>query len=81
MQPLPPSLCSRSPSGDQTLKVWDLQDWTLKVWDLETGKQVTTFTAGAPLRSCAVGPVEHVIVAGDGSGRVHFLSLELAEDN
>jgi WD40 repeat protein len=51
-------------------------DQTLKVWDLETGKVVATFTADAQLWSCAVGPDGLVIVAGDASGRVHFLSLE-----
>jgi WD40 repeat protein len=51
-------------------------DQTLKVWDLETGKVVAAFTADAPLLSCAVGPDGRGIVAGDGLGRVHFLSLE-----
>ena len=56
-------------------------DQTLKLWDLETGKIVAAFTADAPLLSCAVGPDGRVIVAGDASGRVHFLSLVLKDDN
>jgi WD40 repeat protein len=54
-------------------------DETLKVWDLETGEVVAAFTADAPLISCAVGPDGRAIVAGDASGRVHFLSLVLNE--
>jgi hypothetical protein len=49
-------------------------------WDLETGEVLGAFTADASLLSCAVGPVEGVIAAGDKSGQVHFLSLELNED-
>jgi WD40 repeat protein len=56
------------------------RDQTLKVWDLETGAVVTTFTCDAAALCCAfAGPRK--IVAGDGGGRVHFLSLELKEDN
>jgi WD40 repeat protein len=53
------------------------RDESLRVWDLATGKVVAAFTADAPLLSCAVGPDGRVIVAGDESGRVHFLSLEI----
>ena len=56
-------------------------DQTLRVWDLETGKVVAAFTADATLLSCAVGPDGRVFVAGDQSGRVHFLSLKLKDDN
>jgi WD40 repeat protein len=68
-----------TPDGKRAVSASD--DWTLKVWDLETGKVVAAFTADAPLLSCAVGPDGRVIVAGDESGRVHFLSLELKDDN
>jgi WD40 repeat protein len=56
-------------------------DSTLRVWDLGTGKVVAAFIADAQLLSCAVGPDGRVIVAGDISGRIHFLSLELKEDD
>jgi hypothetical protein len=46
------------------------------VWDLQTGKIVAAFTADASLRACAVVPDGRIIVAGDESGRVHFLTLE-----
>ena len=52
------------------------RDRTLKLWDLSHGKVVATFTADAKLLACAVGPDGRVIIAGDESGRVHFLSLE-----
>ena len=55
------------------------EDQTLKVWDLATGKVAAAFTADARLLSCAVGPDGRAILAGDESGRVHFLSLELKE--
>jgi WD40 repeat protein len=64
-----------TPDGKRALSA--SSDQTLKVWDLEIGKLLASFTADAPILSCAVGPVEHVIVAGDLSGRVHFLFLEL----
>lgn len=54
---------------------------TLKVWDLASRKVVATFMADAPLLSCAVGPDGRVIVVGDISGRIHFLSLGLKDDN
>jgi len=49
------------------------EDQTLKVWDLATGTVIATFTCDAPARCC--------VFAGDGSGRVHFLSLELKDGN
>jgi len=53
-------------------------DQTLKVWDLERGEVVTTFTGDGPIICCAVGPDGVTIVAGESSGRVHFLRLENA---
>ena len=49
---------------------------TLKLWDLETGKELATFTGEAEMSSCAVAPDGVTVVAGDRSGRVHFLRLE-----
>ncbi len=57
------------------------EDRTLKVWNLaEAGAEeypMATFQAGDALRSCAFAPDGVTIVAGDKSGRVHFLRLEL----
>ena len=51
-------------------------DTTLKVWELSTGHVVATFTAESPILCCAVASDGRTIVAGDSSGRVHFLRLE-----
>jgi hypothetical protein len=51
-------------------------DTTLKVWDLVGGTLVATFRGEGGLSACAVGSDGQTIVAGDVSGRVHFLRLE-----
>ena len=51
-------------------------DQTLKVWELSSGREVVTFTVEAPIMCCAVAPDGRMIVAGDQSGRVHFLRVE-----
>ena len=51
-------------------------DRTLKVWGLATGALLASFTGDASMRCCAVAPTGEVIVAGDVTGRVHFLRLE-----
>jgi len=50
-------------------------DYTVKVWNLNTGTVVATFTGDSPMLACAVGELG-TIVAGDQSGRIHFLRLE-----
>jgi len=54
-------------------------DYTLKVWDLETGEVLGIFNGESALYACAVSPDGKNIVAGDASGRVHFLRLEGVE--
>jgi WD40 repeat protein len=51
-------------------------DNTLKVWDLKSGQVITSFNGDGALRCCAVAPDGVTIVAGEESGRVHFLRLE-----
>ena len=51
-------------------------DNTLKIWDLETGKILASFTGESPLYCCAITPDRKTIVAGEQSGRVHFLRWE-----
>jgi WD40 repeat protein len=50
-------------------------DQTLRVWDLDTGKTVATFTGDGGIWCCAVAPDGLTIVAGESTGRVHFLRL------
>ena len=51
-------------------------DNTLRVWDLASGNETARFAADAILVCCATGVDGRAFVAGDASGRVHFLKLE-----
>jgi WD40 repeat protein len=51
-------------------------DNTLKLWNLETGEVIASFTGDGSINCCAVAPDGVTIVAGEASGRVHFLRLE-----
>jgi WD40 repeat protein len=55
-------------------------DRTLRLWDLETGKEIATFTGESGMKSCAIAPDGRMIVAGEISGRVHFLCLVEANE-
>jgi WD40 repeat protein len=52
-------------------------DRTLKVWELDSGRCLATFTVEYPIYCCAVARDGVTIVAGDASGTVHFLTLEM----
>ena len=67
-----------TPDGRRAVSASD--DQTLKVWDLESGELVVTFSGDGAIYACAVAPdggcpEDSIIVAGDRSGRVHFLRL------
>ncbi|WP_445244952.1 WD40 repeat domain-containing protein, partial [Microcoleus sp. OTE_8_concoct_300] len=51
-------------------------DCTLKIWDLLGGKEIASFSGDSGFDCCAVLPDGVTVVAGDRSGRVHFLRLE-----
>ncbi|MGB3507647.1 MAG: WD40 repeat domain-containing protein, partial [Microcoleaceae cyanobacterium] len=51
-------------------------DKTLKVWDLEKKKAIANFSVNSGLRCCTVAKDGVTVVAGDYSGRLHFLRLE-----
>ncbi|MEG3960526.1 WD40 repeat domain-containing protein, partial [Microcoleus sp. herbarium2] len=51
-------------------------DKTLKIWDLLGGKEIASFSGDSGFCCCAVLPDGVTVVAGDRSGRVHFLRLE-----
>jgi len=63
-----------TPDGKQVISV--SHDKTLKVWNLETRNIVASFKGDGELLACAVAPDGVTIVAGEASGRVHFLRLE-----
>ena len=63
-----------APDGKTAVSASD--DNTLKQWDLETGKEISTFIGDSPIICCAVSPDGLTIIAGESSGRVHFLRLE-----
>ena len=67
-----------SVTPDGTRAISASGDQTLRVWDLETGDVITRFTGESGLFACAVAPDGRTIVAGEQSGRVHFLRLEEA---
>lgn len=52
------------------------KDTTLKVWDFGTEKVIATFTGDSELKCYAVASDGVTIVAGESSGRVHFLRVE-----
>jgi NACHT domain- and WD repeat-containing protein len=51
------------------------QDYSVRVWNVMTGQPVATFTAEAPINACVYESELNCIIAGDQSGRVHFLRL------
>ncbi|MTJ28718.1 WD40 repeat domain-containing protein [Aphanizomenon sp. UHCC 0183] len=52
------------------------RDNTIKIWDLATRKEIATFTGESPINCCTVAPDGVTIVAGEESGRLHFLRLQ-----
>ena len=54
-------------------------DRTLRLWGLESGKEIATFTGESEVVGCALTPDGRTIVAGESSGRVHFLRLVEAD--
>ncbi len=60
--------------ADERLVVSASGDKSLRVWDVRTGEQIACLTGESMFISCAIGGTK--IVAGDNSGRVHFLQLE-----
>ena len=65
---------SLTPDGLKAVSASD--DKTLKLWDLKTEKELSTFTGDSPISCCSISPDGLTIVAGDSSGKVHFLCLE-----
>ncbi len=60
---------------DQRRVVSASDDRTLRVWDVDTARTGAVFTLDAPARTVAFVRDRRLLVAGDESGRVHFLDL------
>jgi WD40 repeat protein len=52
------------------------EDNTLKVWSLKTGEEVAAFSADSPFWSVVFSPDNCNIIAGEQSGRIHFLVFD-----
>jgi WD40 repeat protein len=68
------SAIALTPDGKTVISRSD--DNTIKIWDLATRKEIATFTGESPITCCAVAPDGVTIVAGESSGRLHFLRLQ-----
>ena len=55
-------------------------DDTLIVWNLQEGTRIAEFTGESRLLACTILPDGKTIVAGERSGRIHFLKLEGLHD-
>jgi WD40 repeat protein len=66
-------------SPDGTLAVSGGDDHTLKVWLPKTGECLSNFTGEGAITCCSIAPDNRSIVAGEVSGRIHFLRLEATE--
>ena len=52
-------------------------DKTIRVWDLGTGSCLAWFDVESALDCCVLSPDGRRVAAGDKSGQVHLLSLEV----
>jgi len=66
-----------TPDGKQAISA--SEDHTLKVWDIESGQIIASFSGDGSLLDCAISQDGKTIVAGEASGRVHFLRLQGVE--
>lgn len=65
-----------STSSDSTLKVWSLEDLGKFDDDSRTNQPIATFTGSSEIATCSISN-KNIIIAGEESGRVHFLELRL----
>lgn len=48
----------------------------LTLWRLDERKEVASFRADSGITACGIAPRSGTVLAGDRSGRVHWLALE-----
>ncbi|BAY07666.1 NB-ARC domain-containing protein [Calothrix sp. NIES-2098] len=67
-------------SADGKYVISGSYDKTLKVWNWKSGEVIASFTGESAILCCAVAPDGVRVVAGDKSGRVHFLRLQATKE-
>ncbi len=50
-------------------------DKTLRVWDVESGRDIAIFNLDVSTSAIAFAPERRIVIAGDETGGIHFLSL------
>ena len=65
-----------TPDGQRAISASGEDDHTLKVWDLASGRGLASFIGEGHILCCAVSPDGRTILAGERTGRLHFLRLE-----
>jgi WD40 repeat protein len=63
-------------TADGKVQVWASGDETIKVWDASARRFIANFTGESEIKCCGIAPDRVTIVAGEVSGRLHFLRLE-----
>jgi WD40 repeat protein len=51
------------------------EDHTIKLWNIPEKRCLATFTADGPILACTLAADGHTVIAGEPSGRLHFLDL------
>ena len=67
-------------SADGRRAVFGAFDPTINVWDVESGHYLATFTGEGAMLGCDLSSDGRTIIAGEASGRIHFLRLVLPGD-
>ncbi|BAY24597.1 WD-repeat protein [Calothrix sp. NIES-2100] len=73
-------VCAVAPSPNGKYLISGSLDKTLKVWNWQTGEVIASFIGDGGILCCAVAPDGVRVVAGEDSGRVHFLRLQGKEE-
>jgi WD40 repeat protein/AAA+ ATPase superfamily predicted ATPase len=66
--------CALSLDGTQLLS--GSKDYFVKLWDVKTGKELCQYWVGVAVHSVGWHPSGKLMVAGDGTGNIHLLSLQ-----